>query len=152
METIDTKQLVSICPYCEKINDPAMQQFAKDVDDTTKKELAVVHQQVEANKAKYRFSHGICPLHFEQYLLGTGMNPERVKLLAQKKEQEATADSPTGSSKDLIHDNALRHAYMRGLFTPEEIKAAAQKVQQSNHALVERFQALSGIKSVYGDQ
>ena len=121
-----------------------MKDFAFNTDQKTKDELKVVNQQVKAHSKDFSFSHGACGLHLLQsYSEIPGITPERMESIKTK------IKNNTDSLPCLITDKALRHGYMKGLFTPEMIKQAAQSQQQSNHQLVERFKTLSGIKSCF---
>jgi hypothetical protein len=131
------KPIVNICSYCQKINQPNMVSYAKDIDQTIKNEMKVVDEQVIANQDKYSFTHGICRPHTIQTLRAIPyMTTERLKSMMDKKSQNPN------TPPCLLQDEPLRHAYMKGLFTKEDIET----VNQSNQQITERFKTLAGIK------
>jgi cell division protein ZapA (FtsZ GTPase activity inhibitor) len=137
------KFIVVVCAYCQKINDENMRAFAQGIDQKVKDEMKVVNAQIQKPESKeyHSFSHGICKDHAIQNIKTIpGMTPERIQSFIDKINQ-----SPT-SAPCLLKDEALRHAYMKGLFTKEEIQQAQQSTQQSNERLTERFKKLAGIK------
>ena len=138
------KFIVAVCAYCQKINDESMRAFAQGIDQKVKDEMKEVNAQIQKpeNKEKHSFSHGTCRDHAIQNIKTIpGMTPERIHSFIEKMNQ-----SPN-QTPCLLKDEALRHAYMRGLFTKEEIQQAQQSTQQSNQQLTERFKKLAGIKS-----
>lgn len=138
------KPIVRICASCQNAGEAGNERLAFNTDQKTKDELKVVNQQVKAHSKDFSFSHGACGLHLLQsYSEIPGITPERMESIKTK------IKNNTDSLPCLITDKALRHGYMKGLFTPEMIKQAAQSQQQSNHQLVERFKTLSGIKSCF---
>lgn len=135
-----TKPFVSICSYCENINDPRMAEFANGIDPKVKDEMKVVNEKVKENKDKFTFSHGTCQQHLVQNLQKiSGMTKERIASMIEKSNQ----GNPIPC---LLTNEPFRHAFMKGLFTPELIKQATQSTQQSNQKLTERFKKLAGIK------
>jgi hypothetical protein len=116
-----------------------MASFAQGIDQKVKDELKDVDAQVKANSDKISFSHGTCPEHLEMTLRTIpGMTPERIKSMVDK----SKSGNPIPC---LITNTELRHAYMRGLFTQEQMKKAVQGQQQAQQSLKEHFQKLAGI-------
>ena len=143
-KNFEGKVIVPVCAYCQKINDENMRAFAQGIDQKVKDEMKVVNAQIQKpeNKEKHSFSHGTCQDHAIQNMKTIpGMTPERLDSFIQKMKQ-----SPN-QTPCLLKDEALRHAFMKGLFTKEEIQQAHQSTQQSNQQLTERFKKLAGIKS-----
>jgi len=137
-----TKPFVRICAACQKAGEPGNEIFAFNIPQSVKDELHQVNQQVKEHSKDFEFSHGSCNLHsIQSYSQITGMTPERLASIREK-----LANNPD-AIKCLLTDENLRHGYMRGLFTPELIKQAADSTQQSNQQLTERFKKLAGIKS-----
>ena len=86
---------------------------------------------------EFSFSHGACNPHlYLTYQSIPGITPERLSSIKEKLKHNDPIPC-------LLQDEKLRHVYMRGLFTKEQI----QQTQQSNEQLTERFKKLAGIKS-----
>jgi DNA-binding transcriptional MerR regulator len=144
METqkdFEGKPIVKICASCQRINMPGMEKFGLEIDQKIKDEMKIVDNQVKSNSKNFSFSHGICQLHLIQQLkLIPGMTKERIKSMVDKSNQ----GNPVPC---LLQDEFLRHNYMKGLFTSEQIQQASQELQQSNKNLKEHFRTLAGIKN-----
>jgi hypothetical protein len=149
-QNYEGKPMVRLCAYCENINAPNMAKFAVGVDPQVKKELATVHEKVQetSKEGKIAFSHGSCLLHtIQNYEQFPGITKEKLEQIAAEIKEKNTA------APDLIHNDTLRHAYMRGLFTVEQMKQAQQQLQQQQanknqqNRLSERLKSLAGIKS-----
>ena len=133
--------IVMVCSYCQKINDANMQRFAQDIDQEVKNEMKVVDEKIKENKNNFQFSHGICREHTIQNLKTIpGMTPERIQSFINKAGQNPNIP------QCLLKDTPLRHAFMKGLFTKEQLQQAHQSTHQSNLQLTERFKKLAGIK------
>lgn len=134
------KPIVSICSACEWAGEKGYEFAQMGADAQVVDELRKVHQQVQANLKKYTFTHGTCEKHLLQSVNQMqNMTPEKAQTFLQRAKLKGNLPSC------LLTDAPLRHAYARGLFTKQEIQQAAQQVQQSNHALTERFKRLAGI-------
>ncbi len=134
------RTIISICATCQKINNPGMEEFGKGIDQSVKDEMKDVDAQVKANKDKFSFSHGVCQPHMIQTLKTIpGMTEERIKSMIDKSENSVPC---------LLTNAPIRHAYMKGLFTPEQIQQAAQAQQQAQQNLKEYFQKMAGIKNL----
>lgn len=144
METpkdFEGKPIVRICSYCQQINNPDMVVFAKGIDPKIKDEMKSVDKKVKENRDKFTFTHTVCVPHLTQNLERIpGMTKERIRSMVEKSEQ----GNPVPC---LLVNEPLRHAYMRGLFTQEQIQQAVQSQKQDNQNLTERFKILAGIKS-----
>lgn len=134
MEHIKSKRpFVKICAYCQGINKPQMSNFSTGIDSKVKDEMKQVDAHVKSKSDELTFSHGICEPHLIQTLQEIpGMTKERINSMVSKL---------TDSAPCLLNNDQLRHSYMRGIFTPEQVK----QVQQSNQHLTERFKKLAGI-------
>lgn len=135
------KPIVKICSACQMISRPENAKFAVGVDEKIKKELAVVDEQVKKHRNDFNFTHTMCLHHMEQAYTNPQIPPEKTKAFIDKLRQRGN------NCPNLMEDTALRHAYMRGLFTPELVQQAMQTHQNQNTQLVERFKKLSGIKN-----
>jgi len=138
------KLIVPVCAYCQGINNENMKEFAQGIDQKVKDEMKVVDAQIQKpeSKEKHSFTHGTCREHSIQNIKTMpGMTPERLQSFISK------LDASSNKTPCLLKNEPLRHAFMRGLFTPEEIQQAQQSTQQSNQQLTERFKKLAGIKS-----
>ena len=135
------KSVVLICSWCQRINDPQLAKFAVGIDTKIKKEMSVVDEKVRKNLSKFTFSHGICVPHIIQLYREQGQTKSQIELMVKN----LTAKGQIVPS--LIEDAPLRHAYMRGLFTPELMQQAQQHQQKDNEKLTERFKTLAGISS-----
>lgn len=133
------KPIVQICAACQMINRPENAKFAVGVDEKIKKELEVVDEQVNKHRNDFNFTHTMCLHHMEQAYTSPHIPTEKTKAFIDKLRQRG------GNCPNLMEDDALRHAYMRGLFTPELVQQTAQAQQNQNTQLVERFKKLSGI-------
>jgi len=121
-----------------------MREFAQGIDQKVKDEMKVVNAQIQKPESKehHSFSHGTCLDHaIQNFKTIPGITPERLNAFIEKLKQSS---NPTPC---LLKDDALRHAFMKGLFTKEEIQKAQQSTQQSNQQLTERFKKLAGIQS-----
>ena len=141
------KPMVKICSWCQKINIPDMKAYAATVPDKIKEEMKVVSEQVEANRENITFSHGACVPHaIQTYKTMAGMTEEKLKGFINKM-------SKSGPPECLVEDTpeaqALRHAYMKGLFTKELMQQALQKQQGDNNQITERLQVLAGIRKLH---
>ncbi len=135
------KPFVRICAACQNAGEPGYEALAFGIDQSVKDELQQVNKQIKAHSNQFEFSHGSCEIHtLQSYSKIEGMTPERMASVKEK-----LSKNPD-KIQCLLTDKALRHGYMRGLFTPEQIKQAAHATQQSNEQLTERFRKLAGIK------
>lgn len=135
------KPEVRICSWCQQINSPQFALYAINIDQKVKDEMKVVDEQVRAHDEKdFSFSHGICLPHLIQmYKKQPKMTDEKLKLAIHQSKTQKGGPIPC-----LLTNDSLRHAYMRGLFTPELIQQAAQ--YQENEEIIERFKKLAGIR------
>ncbi len=144
METqkdFEGKPLVRMCATCQQINKPGMEAFGLGVDQKVKDEMKEVDKKIKENSNNFNFSHGMCNPHYIQtYQQLPNMTPERLESIKEKLKH----NNPIPC---LLQDESLRHAYMKGLFTPEQISQATQAVKKSNQNLKERFKILAGISS-----
>lgn len=141
------KEMVVICAWCQQINDKGMEKFAETVPDEIKKEMQVVSDQVKANHEKYTFSHGTCLPHLIQmYRDMPNMTQEKLDGIIQKFKGQTP---PVCLVCDTEQSKALRHAYMKGLFTVEDMKNALQAQKDQEQKLTERFQVLAGIRNLH---
>ena len=136
------KPIVQICSWCQKINSPENAQYANSIDHKIRDELKVVDQQIKANTDKFSFTHGACIPHLIQSYKAIGMTDDQLKPIIKKTEMRNPPEC-------LITNEAVRHAFMKGLFTPELVKQQNDALQQSNNQIKERFQVLSGLKNLY---
>lgn len=135
------KPMVTICSWCQKINDPQFTQFGAGVDTKVKEELKIVDQQVKANGDKFTFSHGVCVPHaIQSYKEIPGMTKDRLKTIVDKMAQ---GNPPP----NLVENEPLRHAYMKGLFTPELIQQATKEKHALQLEFRQRFKKLAGLRS-----
>ncbi len=141
METeknFEDKPMVRICAACQNAGEPGNEKFAPGADQSVKDELQQVNKQVKSHIKDFEFSHGACEFHLLQnYASIDGMTPERMASIKTK-----LVNNPN-KLPCLITDKALRHAYMRGIFTNEQMS----QVTKSNEHLTERFKKLAGIIS-----
>jgi len=123
------RPMVSICAWCQGINNEGYENFSKGVDPRILKELRIVDFRVKktSKKGDIGFSHGICDLHNKQMYAGFGKVPFSL---------------PSTAPKCLITDHALRRQYMNGLFTPEQV----EMFKKQGKTLRERLQKLANIK------
>jgi hypothetical protein len=130
------KPTVRVCSWCQRINSP---ELSGNVDQQIKDEMKVVDSQIKANHDNFHFTHGICLLHLTQMYKDM---PEKLGPVLRKAELEKGGPVPC-----LLTDTNLRHAYMRGLFTPRLMKQALKNQQQAKTELTERLKKLAGIHS-----
>jgi hypothetical protein len=107
--------------------------------------MKVVDAQVKANKDNFVFSHGTCLPHIVQTYRGMKIPEERIKLMVDK----AKGDAPPCLVANTPESQALRHAYMKGLFTKEQMEQAVEKQKGANDSITERFQVLAGIRKFH---
>lgn len=137
---VNGKPMVKICGACQYAGKPGYEKMGLGADEKVVSELKVVDEQIRKHQKDYGFTHGTCAPHYMQSVKQMpGITPEKLASI------EAKLKTNPNMAPCLLTDEPLRHAYMRGLFTKEEIQQAAQQVQQSNHALTERFKRLAGI-------
>jgi hypothetical protein len=137
------KPMVRICSWCQQINLKQFARYASNIDPKVLTELAEVDKQVKANQNNFTFTHGVCVPHFIQsYKEIPGMTDDKLKPMIQKLETG-------GPPPCLITDDATRHAFARGLFTPEMVKQYQQAQQGDNNQITERFQVLAGIRKFH---
>ena len=122
-----------------------MANYAANVDPQIKKEMEEVNRQVEeaSKEKKVIFSHGMCIPHMIQTYLDMGYDTAEIEKTAEDAKKR-------GNIVPCLLQNApLRHAYMRGLFTVEQMKQAQQQMQQDQQksSLSERFRKLAGIRA-----
>ena len=137
----DNKEAVRICSWCQHINDnnEHMKKLAEVIPQNVRDELSIVNQQIIANKGIVHFTHGVCVPHYLQQLEEIpGLNDIQIKNMVDKAQN---GDPPPC----LINNAQLRHQYMQGLFTKEQIQQAFQTQQAAQQKLTERFQKLAGI-------
>ena len=139
------KPMVRMCSWCQGINNKGMEKFASTVPDNIKKELGVVDTQVKANQGNFTFSHGACIPHVVQSFRDMNLPEERIKLMLDK----AKGNAPPCLVCDTPESQALRHAYMKGLFTKEQMEQAIEKQKSDNTTITERLQVLSGIRKLH---
>jgi hypothetical protein len=133
--------VVRICATCQKINVPGMEHASLGIDQKIKDEMDVVNKKIIEKSKEFCFSHGACNPHlYLMYQSIPGMTPERLESVKEKLKHNTPIPC-------LLQNEPLRHAFMKGLFTKEEIQKAQQSTQQSNQQLTERFKKLAGIKS-----
>jgi len=138
---IHGKPMVGVCGSCQYAGKPGYESLSLGVDQKVLDEMKVVDEQIKKHMKDYGFTHGNCKEHYMQIAMQIpGMTPERLALTQSK------VKNANSMPACLLKDDALRHAFMRGLFTKDEIDKAAQQVQQSNQNLTERFKTLAGIK------
>lgn len=135
------KPMVRICSWCQKINNEGMEAYAATVPDKIKQEMKVVSAQVKINQENFTFTHGTCIPHVVQSYREMKIPEERIKLMVDKFKD----DAPPCLVEDTPESQALRHAYMKGLFTKEQIEQAFEKQKGENDKITERFQVLAGI-------
>jgi len=137
------KPEVRICSWCQNINKPQFAPYAVDVDQTVKDEMKEVDRQVREHDKDFIFSHGICLLHLVQmYKKLPKMTDEKLKLAIYQSKTQKSGPIPC-----LLTNEPLRHAYMRGLFTPESIRQAANMQQEAITEFTESLKKLAGIKA-----
>jgi hypothetical protein len=138
-KTFEDKPIVQICAYCQQINAPNMVEFSHGIDQKVKDEMKIVDAQIQKpeNKQKYSFTHGTCkPHHIQNIQSIPNITPEKAKIFIDK------INASPDTTPCLIQNDALRHAFMKGLFTIEDM----QRVKQSNQQITERFKKLAGIQ------
>ena len=139
----DNRPVARICSWCQRINDnnPHMKKLAEIIPQNIKDEMAIVNQQIKANNEVVHFTHGICVPHYVQKLMEIpGMNDIQLKNAVDKIRNSNPPPPPS-----IINNAELRHQYMRGLFTKEQMQQAFQAQQAAQQKLTERFQKLAGI-------
>jgi hypothetical protein len=133
---------VRICSWCQRINYPDFAKYNVGVDPKVKVEIGVVDKQVRANLDNFNFTGGICMLHLTQMYQNMPGKEEQLTLALKQAELQEGGPVPC-----LLTDTELRHAYMRGLFTPKLRKQALKSQQQAKINLTERLKKLAGIHS-----
>ena len=136
------KPRVKICSWCQRINYPDFDKYNVGIDPKVKVEMGVVDKQVRANLDNFNFTGGICILHLTQMHQDLPNGQEKLKAILRKTELQGGGTVPC-----LLTDTELRHAYMRGLFTPKMIKKFLKSQQQARINLTERLKKLAGIPS-----
>lgn len=140
-EDMAEKPMVRICSWCQKINDPQYAEQAAGLDTKVKEEMKEVDRKVKESENNFTFSHGICLPHTIQvYKAMPGMTEDRIKMVIQKAEQ----GNPPPC---LITNEPLRHAFMKGLFTPEMIQQATKEKHRLQLEMRQRFKKLAGVRS-----
>ena len=133
------KPMVRICAWCTSINREGYEIYDMGVDKKVKDEIAIVDHQIKIHRHDFAFTHGTCIPHLK---IAYRTMPDLLdNALRQAQSQEG------GSIPCLLQDEALRHAYMRGLFTPELVQQYLQSQQQSKKELTEHLKKLAGIPS-----
>ena len=141
------KQMIRMCSWCQRINKPNMVEQSLSIPAKIKEEMKVVDEQVKVHKDNFAFTHGVCIPHaIQAYKDAPGMTEDRLKIIVDK---VGKSDPPPCLVEDTPEMEALRHAYMRGLFTKELMQQALQQKQGANDKITERFQVLSGISKFY---
>lgn len=134
------KPTVRICSWCQKINDPQFAEYARGIDVKIREEMKVVDQQVKDNKDNFVYTHGVCIPHVVQtYKELPNMTDDRLNSVVNKALQN---DPPPC----LLTNEPLRHAYMKGLFTPELIQQATKAKHQQQLEERQKLKKLAGIK------
>jgi hypothetical protein len=131
--------MVKVCTICLHVNTQEWGKLSPGVTNEVKKEIEDVVKVIDAErraKKSVAFGDGYCNYHTKAIYISHGINPDEAK----------PSDIPC-LVENTPQAAALRHGYMKGLFTPEQIKQAAQVQQQDNKNLTERFKKLVGIKS-----
>lgn len=141
------KPMVRMCSWCQQINGKNMAAQAATIPAKIKEEMKVVDEQVRANKDNFTFTHGVCIPHVIQtYSTIPNMTEEKLKSIVDKVQK---SDPPPCLVEDTPEMAALRHAYMRGLFTKESMQQAIQTQQSGSAQLTERLQVLAGIRNLH---
>ena len=138
-ESASKKPMVRICAWCTSINKKEHKKYDMGVSRRVKAEINVVNYQVKTHKHNFSFTHGVCIPHIK---LAYQSMPELLDNALQQAESQEGGPIPC-----LLTDDALRHAYMKGLFTPELVQQYAQSQQQAKKDLSERLKKLAGIPS-----
>jgi hypothetical protein len=139
------KPMVRICSWCQGINNDGMKNFASTIPENVREEMKVVDAQVKANQGNFVFSHGTCLPHVVQSFREMKIPEERIKLMVDK----VKGDAPPCLVADTQESQALRHAYMKGFFTKEQMEQAVEKQKGANDNITERFQVLAGIRKFH---
>ena len=133
---------VRICSWCQRINYPDFAKYNVGIDQKVKVEMDMVDKQIRANLDNFNFTGGICMLHLTQMYQNMPGKEDQLKLALKQAELQKGGPVPC-----LLTNTELRHAYMRGLFTPKMIKQASQAQQQAKINLTERLKKLAGINA-----
>ena len=136
------KPTVRVCSWCQRINHSEFAKYNIGIDPKVKVEMDVVDKQIEANRDTFHFTNGICMLHLTQMYQNIPGKETQLQVALKKAESQGGGPVPC-----LLTDTELRHAYMRGLFTPKMIKQASQAQQQAKINLTERLKKLAGINA-----
>ena len=134
------KPIVRVCSTCQKINTPGMEKYGLGVDEKIKSEMDEVNKKIISNFKNINFSHGLCNKHlYQMYENVPNMTPERLASVKEKLKH----NNPIPC---LLENEPLRHAYMKGLFTQEQIEQAVQN-NQPKISFKDRIKKLAGIKN-----
>ena len=102
--------------------------------------MKVVDQEVKDNIDNFVYTHGVCIPHVVQtYKELPNMTDDRLNSVVNKALQN---DPPPC----LLTNEPLRHAYMKGLFTPELIQQATKAKHQQQLEERQKLKKLAGIK------